>query len=704
MKRQTERENDDQFGAQFWRWFKEKWHRFQLGKWLLIVFLSCFLITSVRLVYIAKTAHVRELKNALEQNTVIYDENGNKAGTLYSQKGTWEPLNRISPNMQNAVLSTEDRNFYHEYGFSVKGIGRAALSYVKNRLLGRDYISGGGSTLTQQLVKNAFLSQEQTFSRKAKELFISVQVENDYSKRQIFTMYLNNAYFGKGVWGVEDAAKRYFGVHARDLTVPQAAVLAGMLTNPNGFNPVDHPKAALARRNLVLQFMYENHKLTARQMRRYQRTPIITRNTFHYHSGYRYPYYFDAVISEAHRDYGLSEQQIMNRGYKIYTSLNQNYQRQLQRNFANPDLFPVSQNGVRAQGAAIAMNPKTGGVTAAVGGRQGSHVFRGYNRATQLSRSPASTMKPIAVYLPAIQSGYHYDSMIPDRIESYGSNHYTPHNWNNVCVGKLPLYSALAQSKNTSAVWLLNRIGVQKGYAMAKRFGIPVTKRDENLTLPLGGLSKGVSPYQMAAAYCAFDNGGVKEQPHFITKIVDADGHVVRRKKPLRAKRLMSRHDANVMTSMMIDTYKVGVGKDAKPTGYEIAGKDGTAQATTKDAPPMSQKDSWYIGYTPDVVLATWVGFDNGTPFPITGMRNGTSLFKQSMEDILPYTAGTKFTVTDAATKMQRLDAGNHAQSTDRAGGWSHFKTQLQNGWNHVKTQLGNWGNTAKSYIQRYIP
>lgn len=179
------------------------WRRFQINRWIMVAILALIFISSAYLTFEAKTANVRGLKAALSQTTVVYDKDNDKAGTLYSQKGTFVNLNQISPNLQNAVLSTEDRNFYHEYGFSVKGITRAALLAVKNKILRRNYISGGGSTITQQLVKNALLSQKQTLDRKAREIFLSVEVENIYSKQEILSMYLNNAYFGRGIWGVE---------------------------------------------------------------------------------------------------------------------------------------------------------------------------------------------------------------------------------------------------------------------------------------------------------------------------------------------------------------------------------------------------------------------------------------------------------------------------------------------------------------------
>lgn len=634
-------------------WFKAKWRRYQMWRWLIVVGLSLFLGISVYLVALAKTTDVKGLKSALQQTTEIYDNAGQKAGYLYSQKGTWVSLDQISPNIQDAVLATEDRDFYHEYGFSIKGIGRAAFLYLKNKVTGRNYISGGGSTLTQQLVKNAFLSQEQTFSRKAKEIFIAMQVENVYSKKEILTMYLNNAYFGNGVWGVEDASEKYFGVHASQLSVPQAATLAGMLTNPSMYNPLDNPTNSKKRRDLVLNLMVEADKITATQAKQYQAQPIQTNDNYTYTSGYKYPYYFDAVINEAINEYGLSEEEIMNRGYKIYTALDQNYQARMQVAFANSTLFPYNANdGTKAQGASIALDPQTGGINALVGGREGTHVFRGYNRATQLIRSPGSTIKPLAVYTPALQNGYHFDSLLEDKLESYGSNNYTPHNWNNVYSGQLPMYQALALSKNTSAVWLLNKIGVNKGFASVEKFGIKLADSDANLSLALGGLKKGVSPYQIASAYSAFANNGVLCTPHLITKIVDASGKVLVDNTEVKSKRIMTTHVAKEMTSMMIDVYQLSTatGASAKPYGYTIAGKTGTTESA--NGMQGADTDHWYVGYTPDVVVATWVGFDSSKySMENEGYRGGSLLFKTEMENILPYTKETPFDVKAASDK-----------------------------------------------------
>ena len=682
----------------FGSWLKEKCHRYQLIRWFIVACLSIFLATSIYLIYVAKTANVKGLENALERPTTIYDKDGDRAGYLYSQKGTWVSLDKISPNVADAVLSTEDRNFYHEYGFSIKGMVRALLLNLKNRIMGSSDIAGGGSTLTQQLVKNAFLSQEQTISRKAKEIFIAMQVENTYSKKQILAMYLNNAYFGNGVWGIEDASEKYFGVHASQLTVPQAATIAGMLKNPNGYNPKDHPAESRQRRNVVLTLMKDNGKLTHEQMKSYQDSPMITSDNYQYDSGYRYPYFFDAVIDEAIKKYGLSEEDIMNRGYKIYTTLDQNYQSTMQTDFADSSLFPYdADDGTRAQGASIAIDPKTGGVTALVGGRNDSHVFRGYNRATQLVRSPGSTIKPLAVYAPALQHGYHYDSMVEDKHQAYGSNKYSPKNATGTYQGKIMLYQALAESKNTTAVWLLNKIGVSEGYRSAEKFGLKLSDSDKNLSLALGGLEKGVSPMTMASAYSAFANEGVKYDAHFIRRIVDASGKTIVDEEDADSTRVVSEKVANEMTSMMIDVYKNGTGVSAKPYGYTIAGKTGSTQGNGVD-PTAADTDRWYIGYTPDVVLATWVGFDsNKNSIENAGTRGGAALFKSEMEGILPKTKQSQFKVKAAST----LAYENISSSSNLWDSIKNAGANIEKSGSGIKQKVDSWIDAGKQKLQQ---
>lgn len=679
-------------GHRIWQVVSHQWRRFQLTRWLIVIILSLFLLISTYLTIVAKTSNVKELKARLERPTLVYDRDNKSAGSLYSQKGTYVSLDKISSNVPNAVLSTEDRNFYHEHGFSIKGLARAAYLLVKNKVLGRDYISGGGSTLTQQLVKNAFLTQQQTFSRKAQEIFISVEVENQYSKKDILTMYLNNAYFGHGVWGVQDAAKRYFNVNASQLTVPQAATLAGMLTSPGIYDPVDHPKLAKERRNLVLQLMVENKKLTQKEATAYKKTPLVVTDGYSGNNTYKYPYYFDAVISEAISAYGLDEKEVMNNGYKIYTTLDQGQQKAMQDTYDNDDNFPTTKaDGTIVQSASIAVDPKTGGVTAVVGGR-GTHVFRGYNRATQMRRQPGSTIKPIAVYTPALMHGYYYDSTLQDKLQSYGTNNYKPKNYDNTYSGSVPMYKALYESLNAPAVWLLNKIGVDTGYKMAQKFGLPVVKGDKNLALALGGLTDGVSPQQMARAYSVFASGGKLPTTHYITKIVDASGKTIKRKTQLKTKRIIDKKVANTMTSMMIGVFKHGTGKNAAPSGYTIAGKTGTTNSGL--ANDDNDRDKWIIGYTPDVVVVTWEGYDTTTKTnQLYDVENNDiyGLFKTEMTGILDNTAGTKFTVQDAQTKAQEAAKANAKSSSgnfwNRVSDFANnFNQQVQNTWDNLRS------------------
>lgn len=679
------------------------WHRYQLTRWIIVVVLAVVFFSSAILTYQAKTANVKNLKAALSQPTLVYDKNNAKAGSLYSQKGTWTNLDNISPNVQNAVIATEDRNFYKEYGFSIKGIGRAFVMYGVNKLLGRDYISGGGSTLTQQLVKNAFLSQQQTFTRKAKELFLSIEVENVYSKKDILAMYLNNAYFGNGVWGVQDAAERYFGVSASELSVPQAATLAGMLTNPSGYNPIDHPKNAFSRRNVVLSLMAETGKISKADAKSYAQTAISTSDNYNSEDGYKYPYYFDAVIDEAISKYGLTESDIMNRGYKIYTYLDQDSQQGMQNTFDNSANFPVdATDGTKVQAASVAVNAKNGGVEAVVGGR-GNHVFRGYNRATQIKRQPGSTLKPIAVYAPALASGYSYSSMLEDKLQTYGTNKYKPENYNNEYAGKIAMYQALEQSKNAPAVWLLNKIGVDKGYDYTKKFGLNPSKDDKNLAMALGGLTNGVSPIQLASAYTAFANNGTLSKTGFIRKIVDASGNTIVN-NTTESKRVISKKVAKEMTSMMLGVYgdSSGTGYGAEPSGYTIAGKTGSTEADTGTSSSDATRDKWMVGYTKDVVVATWEGFDDTNKAHhlenITGVGMN-SMFKSEMSAILPNTKGTSFDVKSASTLA---NSGNNVTSNvwdNIEDGTSSITDSISRGASGVKEKAGEFFNEAKKFI-----
>ncbi|WP_057002405.1 PBP1A family penicillin-binding protein [Agrilactobacillus composti] len=672
-------------------------HRFQLVRWILLIGLVLFFCLSAFLTYKAKTSDVQDLKSALKTTTTIYDSQNQKAGSLYSQKGTFVELNQISKNVPKAVISTEDRSFYTNPGFDIKGIARSVLSYV----IHRGQITGGGSTLTQQLAKNALLTQQQTFSRKLEELFLAIEINRVYSKDDIMTMYLNNAYFGNGVWGVQDAAQKYFGKNAADLTVSESATFAAMLRSPSYYNPINHMDNAISRRNLVLDLMVDNKQLTSQEASAAKQQQLTLNDTYAQSDGYRYPYFFDAVIDEAINRYGLKEEDIMNKGYRIYTTLDQTQQAAMQRSFNQDWAFPAdAADGTPVQGGSIAVDPKNGYVTAVVGGR-GDHVFRGLNRATQIKRQPGSTMKPLAIYEPALESGYHYDSVLQDKLTSYGKNHYTPGNADNTYAGQVPMYVALAQSKNAPAAWLLDKIGVKKGVGAVEKFGINVPESDQNLAFGLGGWGKGVSPYQMARAYTAFANNGKLANTHFITKIVDATGAVIVDNSDLKSKQVISSSHAKEMTSMLLDVFKNGTGQTAKPSGYTVAGKTGSTEVP--DSYGYGTKDQWIVGYTPNIVVATWIGFDNTdqTHFLKGISEQGVApIFKLEMENILPNDGDYQFNTQPASTIAADENANNKGNWFDDIG--KNIEDGIENGKNVLKNaqeKANEWYNDLKSFF-----
>lgn len=653
----------------FWSEFWRLWRKWRLTKFLTIAVLTVILIGSAHLFYLAKTADVSDLKSSLSQMTIIYDKDGDKAGTLYANKGTYVSGDKISDNIKKAVVNTEDKRFYEHRGVDPIGIMRAMVRMVIN---GGSTVGGGGSTLTQQLAKNAYLTQEQTFDRKAKELFLAIEIEKKYSKNDILTMYLNKAYFGNGVWGVEDASERYFGKHASQLSISEAATLAGMLKGPSLYNPVDHYDNAIQRRNTVLQLMYDNKVITADEYNTAKNAGLTLRNNYKEPTdNYKYPYYFDAIIDEAVDKYGLKEEDIMNNGYKIYTYLDQNYQTQMQKTFNNDALFPDD----NVQAASVAMTPQDGGVAAIVGGR-GEHTFRGYNRATMAKRQPGSTMKPL-IYAAMLTEGYSKNTVLKDEPLSY----YKVRNYDNTYQGNVTMYQALIQSLNPPAVEALHKIGLDKGYDIVKKFGIPLVKDDKYYGLALGGLSKGATPVEMANAYTVFANEGKRYPAHFISKIIDTKGKVIVDNTDEKAVRVISKSVAEEMTEMMEGVFTEGTAVRAQPAGYKMAGKTGTTEAPITSNKGQGANDQWIIGYTPDVVVATWMGYDKAEQ-SLQG-ESGTNLarvFRNEVTNILPYTDENTFSSNESVTSSNFMD-------TFKQWG-SHIKEWGQKQWSNIQSYL----------------
>ena len=617
------------------------WRRYQLTKILFIVIGVFVLTVGGYLFYLAKTANVDDLQAALKATTVIYDKDNVEAGTLSGQKGTYVELDAISDLLEQAVVATEDRTFYKNSGINYKRTFLAILT------LGR---TGGGSTITQQLAKNAFLTQEQTISRKAREYFLALEINKKYSKDEILTMYLNNAYFGNGVWGVEDASQKYFGTSAAALNLEQAATIAGMLKGPEIYNPYYSIENATNRRNTVLHAMADAKYIdngTAEASSQVDMQSQLYDNYAGKQSNYSYPSYFDAVIAEAIDRYGLKESDIINNGYRIYTEMDQNSQASMQVIYNNESMFPTSlQDGSSAQAASVALDPKTGAVRALVGRINSSEdvAFRSFNFATQSERSPGSTIKPLVAYAPAVAAGWSIDKELDNHTETYGS--YTLHNYDGSTSDTIPMYQALAQSLNLPAAYTVNQLGIKKAFDYGEKFGLNMKDVDKVLGVSIGsGVS--TNPLEMAQAYATFANGGVMKDAHLITRIETASGKVLATHKG-ESSRVLDQSVSNKMTSMMLGTFTNGTGYNADVYGYDIAGKTGTTE-TNFDANLIN--DQWIIGYTPDLVISQWVGFEKtDETHYIDGNTSWMApvVFQTVAASLLQYTKGTPFNVENA--------------------------------------------------------
>ena len=662
------------------------WRRYHLTKIFVILGLSAGLLVGTYLFAVAKSTNVNDLQNALKTRTLIFDREEKEAGALSGQKGTYVELTDISKNLQNAVIATEDRSFYKNDGINY---GRFFLAIVT---AGR---SGGGSTITQQLAKNAYLSQDQTVERKAKEFFLALELTKKYSKDQILTMYLNNAYFGNGVWGVEDASKKYFGVSASEVSLDQAATLAGMLKGPELYNPLNSVEGSTNRRDTVLQNMLAAGYIDKNQENEAVGIDMTSQLHDKYEgkiSDYRYPSYFDAVVNEAVSKYNLTEEEIVNNGYRIYTELDQNYQANMQVVYENTSLFPRAEDGTFAQSGSVALEPKTGGVRGVVGqvADNDKTGFRNFNYATQSKRSPGSTIKPLVVYTPAVEAGWALNKQLDNHTMQYDS--YKVDNYAGIKTSReVPMYQALAESLNLPAVATVNDLGVDKAFESGEKFGLNMEKVDRVLGVALGSGVE-TNPLQMAQAYAAFANEGLMPEAHFISRIENASGQVIASHKNSQ-KRVIDKSVADKMTSMMLGTFTNGTGISSSPADYVMAGKTGTTEAVFN---PEYTSDQWVIGYTPDVVISHWLGFPttDESHYLAGSTSNGAAhVFRNIANTILPYTPGSTFTVENAYKQngIAPANTRNQVQSNE--------ENQADNSLSDIRSRAQNLVDEASRAI-----
>ncbi|MGF7029908.1 penicillin-binding protein 2A [Paenibacillus mucilaginosus] len=607
------------------------------------------------------------------RSTFFYDRSGAVITELTNARMEYMPLNHFPKIMLDAVTAVEDARFYEHHGLDYQGIARAFYQNLKS-----GYTVEGGSTITQQLAKTMLLTPEQTYRRKLKEAVASLKIEDTYSKDQILEKYLNYIYFGEGAWGLQRAAETYFGKDASQLTLAESALLAGIPKSPTNYSPVKKPEASKERRNLVLSLMAELGRITPAQRDEAMKEEIRLAAPAAQQTAKIYPSYIDHVINEASQKYGLTEQQILSSGLHIHTNLDPKVQQAAEEVYRNPDFFPEDKGGL--QSGIVLMEPQTGAVLGIVGSRNPDPKFREFNYATQNERQPGSTLKPLLVYAPALAAGFGPRDQIYDTETDFGGG-YTPMNYRKQFHGWVTLEEALVESYNIPAVALLKEIGIDQGLEFGRKAGLPLQEADRTLGIALGGMSKGTSPLQMAQAYTMFANNGNLAKAYAIRKIMDAQGNLVGRETQPVLEPMLEPGAAYTMTKMLEKVVTEGTGRSAR-MDRPVAGKTGTTQLP--DTPEFKDrwgnqidgsKDAWFVGYTPELVAAVWLGYEKTNKdhyLTTTGGKYPASLFKEVVSRALKDVPVTAFSRPEKyrayAGGRKRINGENAPKYAERTG------------------------------------
>ncbi|GAB7389076.1 transglycosylase domain-containing protein [Bacillaceae bacterium] len=596
-------------------------------KWFffLAIIAFFFAFAGYAAVIAAGTLMIDESKLDMSETSIIYDQNGQEVSKLYVENREYVTLDQIPPYLIDAIVVTEDVRFYEHSGVDPVAILRAL--YKDIRAGGK---VEGGSTITQQLAKNMFLHHEKTFLRKTQEAMIAMALERKYSKQQILEMYLNRIFFGHAVYGVQTAAQFYFGKDVSELSLSEAAMLAALPKAPNTYSPFKNPEKAIERRNLVLSLMEENYEVlrsgvTKEEIERAKREELELNQEPQKENIHQA--YIDYVVQEAVEKFGIPEDELYRGGYKIYTYLNPKVQQAIFDVYQNPEYFPPDGPKERVESAMVVVDPQTGGIVGMMGGRD--YKAKGWNHALA-KHQPGSTFKPIAVYAPALENGWKPYDLLEDSRQSF--NGYEPRNYDGRYRGQVTMMEAVRLSLNVPAVWLLNEIGIDKSLEYVKKFDIRLEPEDRNLAIALGGLTKGVSPLEMAQAYTAFVRYGTMAEAHAIVRIESADETIIAEAKP-QYKEVLHPQSAYYMHEMLEEAVRSGTGRAAR-IDRPVAGKTGTTQLPGVDG---ADKDGWFVGYTPEYVGAVWLGFERPDRQHVmyNASRYAANIFGEVMERAL---------------------------------------------------------------------
>jgi penicillin-binding protein 1A len=522
-------------------------------------------------------------------------------------------LKEVSPYFIDALIATEDRRFYSHHGVDPVGVLRAIVNDLTHKK-----IREGGSTITQQLARNVFLNNERSMSRKVREAALAVQLEDKLTKQQILELYVNNTYFGEGAYGIKAASEIYFGKMPSQLSIPEAAMLAGLPQAPSGYSPFQNMKGALQRRNEVLQNLREVGKITQEQCDRYTAQPIrLSESGRNLASSDKAPFFNRYVIEQVMRYFSLDEQSFWQSGLKIYTTLDLHAQ-QLAENAVISQSNLYGRTRAAQQAALLSLNPQTGAILAYVGGK--NYQRSQFDRVTDAVRSPGSLFK-VFTYTTAIDRGYEPSRVYLDEPLTIGDWH--PQNYDKSHHGYMTIARALVTSNNIVAVKVINELGADAVVHMAEQMGIH-TPLEPYLGLTLGG--SGVKLMDITSSFGVLANQGVRVEPYAIDKITDDSGHEIYREHPVKTN-VLNRTTVDTMVKMMIGVVERGTGR-AADIGRPVAGKTGTSD---------DYRDAWFVGFTPDVVTGVWVGNDNNTMMPgMTGGSLPASIWRAYMK---PYMA-----------------------------------------------------------------
>ena len=534
---------------------------------------------------------VRVLRSYVPTETsYIYDIKGKELASLHGEANREVvKLDKINPNLKRAVLAMEDSHFYMHHGINPNSIGRAFLINWQNKT-----VVEGGSTLTQQLVKNLFLKPEGKVSRKIAEAVMAIRVEQIFTKDQILEMYLNQIYWGHNNYGIQTATQSYFGKTADKLTLAESAMLAGIIQSPEEYSPFVNLKVAKERQAIALGRMRELGWITANEEEAARKQKVKLGKLTSW-QGSTLPYITEAVVAELNDRFGRDT--VLKGGMRVQTTIDYNFQRMAEETVrrAHANL------GVYADQVALAaVDPRTHFVKALVGGID--YKKSQFNRAIQARRQPGSSFKPFVYYAAFATGKYSPDSTVIDAPVSYrdGDGWYSPQNYGGGFSGAVSIRTALMNSINIPAIKLGKAVGLDKVIETCRTLGIkspmePVT------SLPLGAI--GVTPLEMAGAYATFANNGWHSDPTVIVRVTDTDGNVLLDNTP-KPKQVLDPWASASLTNVLQSVIAGGTGKNAN-IGRPAAGKTGTTS---------SERDIWFVGYTPQLSTAVWVGNDDNRP------------------------------------------------------------------------------------------